>query len=60
MIVALGTAVTLLASGLGLFHYGTGFQGGAGAPGSILMLIGAAMVVVSVFAFGASLGMFIA
>jgi hypothetical protein len=57
---ALIAATILLASGCGIFHYGTNFRGGAGAPGSILMLIGAATVVVSVFVFGIATGLLIA
>lgn len=61
MITALCVAVAILIAGLSTFHWGSNFGvAGAGAPGSILMLIGAVVVIISIFTFGIAVGLAIA
>jgi hypothetical protein len=60
MVWYLMASVGLLLIGLILFRCGINFKGGAGAPGSIIMLAGMAVMLVSVFVFGMAVGVAIA
>lgn len=60
MVWYLAAAMGLLLAGSITFRCGINFRGGAGAAGSILMLIGAGVMLVSVFVFGMAVGVAIA
>lgn len=60
MVWYLMASVGLLLIGLILFRCGISFKGGAGAPGSIIMLAGMAIMLVSIFVFGMAVGVAIA
>lgn len=60
MVWYLMASIGLLLIGLILFRCGINFKGGAGAPGSIIMLAGMAVMLVSIFVFGMAVGVAIA
>ena len=60
MVWYLAAAMALFLTGAVIVRCGIDFKGGAGAPGSILMLVGAVVMLISVFVFGMAAGVAIA